>query len=123
MRSADSTSRAAGLGLETRRDVVGREVDAARLVGVAPQHVVDLFDERALRIRALDEKLVGEAIGKRVQQIAAGRLAVAAGAAGFLVVRLERAGHGVVDDEAHVRLVDPHAEGVGRDDGAHLLAS
>ena len=40
---------------------------------------------------------------------------VAPGAAGLLVVRLDGAGDVVVDDEPDVRLVDPHAEGVGRD--------
>ena len=49
------------------------------------------------------------------------RLAVAPGASGFLVVRLERSRHRVVHDQAHVRLVDAHAERVRRDDRAHLL--
>ena len=59
--------------------------------------------------------------GKGVQQEHFGRLAVATGAARLLVVRLERARHRVMHDEAHVRLVDAHAERVGRDDRAHAL--
>ena len=43
-----------------------------------------------------------------------GRLAVAAGAAGFLVIGLDRLGDSGMGDEAHVGLVDAHAEGDGR---------
>jgi hypothetical protein len=43
------------------------------------------------------------------------RQAVTAGAAGFLVVGLERLGQVEVGDEAHVGLVDAHAEGDGGD--------
>ena len=46
------------------------------------------------------------------------RQPVAPGAAGLLVVGLDRARHGGVRDRAHVGLVDPHAEGVG---GHHHL--
>ena len=45
-----------------------------------------------------------------------GGLAVAAGAAGFLIVGLDRFRQIEMRDEAHVRLVDAHAEGDGRDD-------
>ena len=51
----------------------------------------------------------------QIEQHAVRRLAVAAGAAGLLVVGLERAREVVVDDEAQVGLVDAEAEGVGRD--------
>ena len=56
------------------------------------------------------------------QQHAVGHLAVAARAAGFLVVGLEVARHLVVHDEAHVGLVDAHAEGVGGDHHAAVAA-
>ena len=50
--------------------------------------------------------------------MAAGRIAIAAGAARLLVVGLDALGHVVVDDVAHVGLVDAHAKGVG---GNHHL--
>ena len=50
-------------------------------------------------------------------------LAVASGAAGFLVIGFEAAGHLVVDDEADVGLVDAHAERVGRHHHAPLRRS
>jgi hypothetical protein len=51
-----------------------------------------------------------------------GRQAVAAGAAGFLVVALDRLGQVEVGDEAHVGLVDAHAEGDRRDHHDAVLA-
>ena len=51
------------------------------------------------------------------------RLAVAAGAAGFLVVAFERLRQVVVHDPAHVRLVDAHAERDGRDDHLRIVAN
>ena len=50
--------------------------------------------------------------------MAAGRIAIAAGAARLLVVGLDALGHIVVDHVAHVGLVDAHAKGVG---GNHHL--
>jgi hypothetical protein len=41
---------------------------------------------------------------------------VTPGASGFLIIGFERAGHGVVQDEAHVGPVNPHAKSVGGDD-------
>ena len=51
-----------------------------------------------------------------------GRQAVAAGAAGLLVVALDVLGQVEVGDEAHVGLVDAHAEGDGRDHHDAVLA-
>ncbi len=51
-----------------------------------------------------------------------GRQAVAPGAAGLLVVGLDALGQVQVGDEAHVRLVDAHAEGDGGDDDDAVLA-
>jgi hypothetical protein len=51
-----------------------------------------------------------------------GRQAVAAGAAGLLVVGLDALRQVQVGDEAHVRLVDAHAEGDGGDDDDALAA-
>ncbi len=58
---------AADLRFTFRRDVVRRKVDHAARVGVALKNLVDLFDERSLRVRALDEEFVREPIGKGVQ--------------------------------------------------------
>ena len=72
-------------------------------------------------MRAIDEELVRKAIGIRVEENARTRLAVASRAARLLVVGLQRAGHGVVNHEAYIRLVDAHAEGTGRDDHPRTL--
>ena len=51
-----------------------------------------------------------------------GRFPVAPGAPRLLVVALDRLGQVQVGDEAHVRLVDAHAEGDGRDHDDPVLA-
>src|SRR5690606_16749761 len=50
-------------------------------------------------------------VAEAVAHPGVGRFAVAAGAAGLLVVALDRLGQVDVGDEAHVGLVDAHAEG------------
>ena len=60
-------------------------------------------------------------VGGGVEQHALGLQAVAAGAAGLLLVVLDRLRHGGVDDAAHVAAVDAHAEGDGGDDDVELL--
>ena len=60
----------------------------------------------------------GEILGAP-EQPGLGRVAVAAGAAGFLVIGLDRLGDAGMGDEADVGLVDAHAEGDGR--GHHHL--
>src|SRR5690606_39251603 len=47
------------------------------------------------------------------EQPGLGRLPVAARAAGLLIISLDRFGQAGMGDEAHVRLVDAHAEGDG----------
>ena len=89
--------------------------------GAAELHVRALH-VGALGERRIDEPLVRKSILVRVQEDAARRPAVATRAAGFLIVRLQRPRHGVVQDEPHIRLVDAHAEGIGRDDGVHGAA-
>ena len=70
----------------------------------------------------LDEpRLLDHVAGAEEQHAFAGQ-AVAAGAAGFLVIALDVLRQIVVDDEADVGLVDAHAEGDGRADDAHLVA-
>ena len=94
-------------------------VEALLAVEVAerPKDAVNLLP-REPRVRRHAE-LALHVVG-RVEQHAARRLAVASGAARLLEVVLQRAGNVGVDHEAHVRLVDAHAEGVGRGDRAQL---
>ncbi len=70
------------------------------------------------RIAAIDQKAAHAKIVAVPQQVAAGRIAIAAGAARLLVVGLDALGHVVVNHVAHVGLVDAHAKGVG---GNHHL--
>ena len=69
-------------------------------------------------IAAVDQKAAHTEIVAVPQQMAACRIAIAAGAARFLVVCLDALGHVVVNHIAHVGLVDTHAKGVG---GNHHL--
>jgi hypothetical protein len=69
---------------------------------------------------ALEEEVVHLAVGEGVQEDGAGGEAVAAGSADLLVVGLDGAGEGDVDDGADVGLVDAHAEGDGGDDDLEL---
>ncbi len=73
-------------------------------------------------VTELDEKLVDEPILGAVEQVAGGIFAVASGASGLLVIGFEAARGVEVDDPAHVRAVDPHAEGVGGGDHRALVA-
>ena len=68
----------------------------------------------SLRARAQHELALGVLAAE--QQHAAGGLAVASGPAGLLHVVLQRARDVGMDHQPDVRLVDPHAEGVGRGD-------
>ena len=69
-------------------------------------------------IAAIDQKATHAKIVAVPQQMAAGWVAIATGAARLLVVRLDALGHVVVNHVAHVGLVDTHAKGVG---GNHYL--
>ena len=80
-----------------------------------------MLDERAFRIRIGNKELVRKAIGKAVQQHAAAWQPVPSGASGFLIVRLERSGHGVVHHQPHVGLVNAHAEGARGHDHARAF--
>ena len=121
MRSADSTSRSLDLA-RARRDAmsVGGELDASRSASRSTQtrRRPSSTSARSGYAPLMKNSWVKRS-GKAWSRYALGRLAVAAGAPRFLIVRLERARHGVMDDQPHVRLVDPHAERVRRDDRAH----
>ena len=69
----------------------------------------------------LDEELVLDPVGLRVEEDAVAGQAIAAGPARFLVVALDGLGQVVVDDEADVGFVDSHAKGDGRDDHGDLV--
>ena len=85
---------------------------SSRLATVAIARLVDR--------RALDEEDVQALVARRGEQQAARGLAVAPGAAGLLVVGLDRARDALVADRPHVGLVDAHAERVGRHDDRRL---
>ena len=72
------------------------------------------------RIRRIDQELLQLDVGVVEQQDAARGLAVAAAAAGLLVIRLGTARDVGVDHQADVGLVDAHPERVGRDDRVEL---
>ena len=95
-------------------DVLLGQLDGVRLD--APQKLVDRGDVLAAGVGALDEELLHVAVGGVEQKQAARGPAVAARPARLLVVGLEAAGQVVVDHEADVGLVDPHAEGGGGHD-------
>ena len=84
------------------------------------ERAVHAGDGVELRIPAAEEEGLGPPFQPLGEEHAARRLAVPPGAPRLLVVRLQRARQVVVDDEADIRLVDPHAEGVGGHDHPQL---
>jgi len=95
-------------------------VDLVVAVGVVEQILIDRTDHGGVRVRAIDEKLLGPRVGVVEQQLTDGGLAIAAGAARFLIVGLHAAGDFIMNHESHVRAVDAHAEGVGGDRDVRL---
>ena len=85
---------------------------AQQLVQLAPLQRLALVAGFAL----LDHLPQQHHVTQAIAHPGLGRFAVASGAAGFLVIALDRLGQVQVGDEAHVGLVDAHAEGDG---GAH----
>ncbi len=70
----------------------------------------------------LDEAAGDARVAEAEEQQGLGGQAVAAGPARLLVVALDGLGQVVVHDEAHVGLVDAHAEGDGGDDDLQVVA-
>ena len=80
-----------------------------------PEHGIELGRRQPLvrdvGLRQLDQPALLHDVGQAVGHPGLGRLAIAAGAAGLLEVAFDALGHVEVRDEAHVGLVDAHAEG------------
>ncbi len=112
-----------------------RLASAAEAVGVADHgRKLVQFDAHALgvalvRVAAvrgaaatLDEAAYDGGVAEAEEQEGLGGQAVAPAAPGLLVVALDGLGQVVVHDEAHVALVDAHAEGDRGDDHRDLVA-
>src|SRR6185437_3461352 len=82
------------------------------------RHVSGFFD---VGILAAEKVRLHPAVLDAIEERASRWKPVAAGAAGLLIVRLDRSRKVIVDDEAKVLLVDAEAEGVGRDDRLELV--
>ena len=95
------------------RGAVERHLPQALLVALAK--CGQLVGGKVVALGARHQVLGCVDVARHVEKDAFRRGAVATGAARLLVVGLQRQRHVVVDDEAHVRLVDPHAKRVGRD--------
>ena len=74
------------------------------------------------RVRLIDHPPLLHEVGEPVRHPGVGGQPVAAGAAGLLVVALDRFGQVEMRDEAHVGLVDAHAERDGRHHDDAVLA-
>ena len=89
-------------------------------VAVAAEPGVDVCDGVVAGVGAFEEVFLRAEVGVVEEEFAVGGPAVASGAACFLVVGFDAAGDFVVGDEADVRTVDAHAEGVGGDGDVRL---
>ena len=70
----------------------------------------------------VDERGLFHHVAGAEKQQAFARQSVASGASGFLIVALHVLRQIVVQDKAHVRLIDAHAEGDGRADDVDFIA-
>ena len=84
--------------------------------------LVDVADGLERRVGRADGLAEAADVGAVPEQDGEGVLSVTPGPPRLLEVGLERVGHVEVADEAHVGLVDAHAEGIGRHDDARLAA-
>lgn len=69
-----------------------------------------------LLLLTVDDPLDALDVSVGVEEDAVGQLSISASSAGLLIVSLHWLGKTGVDDVAHVRLVDAHAEGDGGTD-------
>ena len=88
----------------------------------ALEHAVGRVEIGELRVAPAEQELVRALVGVAEKEHRVGERTVAAGAADLLVVALDRRGERGVDDGAHVRLVDAHAERGRGDDDVELAA-
>ena len=75
--------------------------------------MVDVFDERFLRVVQLNEVFLDANVREAGEQNTFSRFPVTACASGFLIIRLDGARNIVVDDTADIMPVDAHAERIG----------
>ena len=94
---------------------------AAVAIGCRSKPVGEPAGEVRVELVALDEVHVQGLVAILGEEQRTRRRAVPPGAAGLLVVGLERRRHGGVHDRAHVGLVHPHAERVGGADDPHAV--
>ena len=105
---------------------IAEQLNASAFCAVGERrHAVELGARRPPRILVLDladeSDVLGD-IAARVEQQALAGQTVAARAASLLVVALDILGKIGVDDEAHIGLVDAHAESDRRADHANFVA-
>ena len=103
---ADVLAQAAALAAVVDHGVEPGEILPAHRLLLGGGHV-------GIGLAVVDHPLGSDDVLLAEEQHALRRLAVPPGAARLLIVGLHGAWHVVVDDEAHVALVDAHAEGVG----------
>ena len=99
--------------VQARAHLERREPERLARVADRRQHIDEVL---GVRLGRIDEVLLDLAVVRVEQQDPARRLAVAAGAADLLIIRGHRSRHVDVDHISQVRLVDAHAERVGRGD-------
>ena len=115
----------AGVVGQFEQDFAGRGdhlAVAARLALDLAQGLEDRADVALRQARVAQQAELEVEVGLVPEQDAARQRLIASGATGFLQVVFERTGRVEVDHQAHVGLVDAHAEGVGRGDHAQLAA-
>ena len=109
--------RLAEMGEDRLAAAFGGLADAEQRIELAVLDALDLVGGIAL----VDHAAALDDIGHAIAHPGIGGLAVAAGAAGFLVIGLDRGRQVEMGDIAHIGLVDAHAEGDGGDEAEHLL--
>ena len=95
-----------------------RLAEGEQRIELAPLHALSL----RRRVAPLDLALAQHDVGIAIKGQRVGRQAIAAGAADFLIIGFDALRQVGMADEAHVLLVDAHAEGDGRDDDDAVLA-
>src|SRR5215213_9016847 len=104
--------------------VVVQQTPAAHRTLPVLHHSLQLFFVFLLRLfrqmLTTEEKLLRATIFELIEERAERLVTVATSAARLLIIRFERPGHLVVNDETNVRFVDAHAERIRRHDRLQL---